>query len=72
MARPKKTGLDYFPFDVQFFSNKKIKILKARYGTDGVVLFLFLLCEIYKNGYYLIWDDDINMSSLMNLTFLMG
>ena len=58
MARPKKTGLDYFPFDVQFFSNKKIKILKARYGTDGVVLFLFLLCEIYKNGYYLIWDDD--------------
>lgn len=58
MARPKKTGLDYFPFDVQFFANKKIKILKARYGTDGVVLFLFLLCEIYKNGYYLIWDDD--------------
>lgn len=23
MARPKKTGLDYFPFDVDFFQTKK-------------------------------------------------
>lgn len=58
MARPKKQGLDYFPFDVDFFSNKKIKILKSRYHTDGVLIYIYLLCEIYKNGYYIIWDED--------------
>ena len=60
MARPIKKGLDYFPFDVGFFSDKKIKILKSRYGADGIVIYQYLLCEIYKeNGYYLIVDDDL-------------
>ena len=59
MARPIKKGLEYFPFDVGFFSDKKIKILKSRYGADGIVIYQYLLCEIYKeNGYYLIVDDD--------------
>ena len=58
MARTQKKGLDYFPFDVDFFSDKKIKILKSRYGVDGITLYLYLLCEIYKNGYYIILDED--------------
>jgi len=58
MARPQKEGLDYFSLDVNFFSDKKIKILKARYGADGITLYLYLLCEIYNNGYYLKMDDD--------------
>lgn len=36
MSRPQKKGLDYFPFDVDFFDDKKIKVLKGRYGADGV------------------------------------
>ncbi|MCA5962383.1 DUF4373 domain-containing protein [Blautia sp. RD014234] len=35
-----------------------MKVLKARYGADGITIFLYLLCEIYKNGYYLKVDDD--------------
>lgn len=58
MARPIKMGVDYFSFDVDFFSDKKIKILKSRYGADGITIYLYLLCEIYKNGYYLKIDDD--------------
>lgn len=58
MARPRKQGLDYFPLDVDFFQDKKTKILKARYGVDGVSIYLYLLCEIYKNGYYISVDDD--------------
>lgn len=59
MARPVKEGLTYFPFDVDFFSDKKIRILKSRYGADGITLYMYLLCEIYKsNGYYLETDDD--------------
>lgn len=58
MARPKKTGLDYFPLDADFFEDNKIKILKARYKADGVTIYLYLLCEIYKQGYYIKVDDD--------------
>ena len=60
MARPIKKGLEYFPFDVGFFSDKKVKILKSRYGADGIVIYQYLLCEIYKeNGYFLIVDEDL-------------
>lgn len=58
MPRPKKAGLDYFSLDVDFLDDPKIKILKARYGRDGIVLYIYLLCEIYKQGYYLQVDDD--------------
>ena len=58
MPRPQKAGIDYFPLDVNFFADKKVKILKARYGADGVAIYLYLLCEIYRAGYYIKFDDD--------------
>lgn len=59
MPRPQKDGIDYFPLDVNFFSDPKIKILKARYGADGVAVYLYLLCEIYRAGYFLQFNEDI-------------
>lgn len=59
MARPIKKGLSYFPLDVDLFSDIKIKIVRGRYGSNGVLLYLYLLCEIYKNGYYLTFSDDL-------------
>lgn len=58
MARRRQEGNLFFRLDVDFFSDKKIKILKARYGTDGITLYLYILCEIYKTGYYLKVDED--------------
>lgn len=58
MPRPRQEGNRYFSLDVDFFSDKKIKILKARYGADGIILYIYLLCEIYKGGYYLKVDED--------------
>lgn len=58
MARRQKQGLDYFPLDVDFFQDKETRILKAKYGVDGVSIYLYLLCEVYRNGYYLKVDDD--------------
>lgn len=61
MARPQKEGLEYFSLDVDFFSDRKIKILKGRFGADGVTFYLYLLCEIYKgHGYYLEADEDFD------------
>lgn len=60
MARPTKQGLEYFPFDVGFFGDKDVRILKARYRSDGIVVYVKLLCDIYKEGYYLPvknWED---------------
>ena len=59
MARPMKAGLDYFPFDVDFFSDRKIKRLRSAFGADGVSVYLYLLCEIYRRGYYIEYDDDL-------------
>ena len=72
MGRLRKEGNEFFSFDVDFFSDRKIKILKARYGADGITLYIYLLCEIYKNGFYLKLDedfefivsDDLNMNSV--------
>ena len=58
MARPKKSGLSYFPLDTDFLEDNKIRILKARYGNDGMILYIYLLCGIYKEGYYMQVDDD--------------
>lgn len=32
--------------------------MKARHGVKGLITYVWLLCEIYKNGYYLKLDDD--------------
>lgn len=59
MARPIKDGVDYFPFDVDFFQDKKIRILKSEFGAKGITVLIALFCEIYRtHGYYLKWDDD--------------
>ena len=72
MARPKKQGLLYFSFDTDFFySDRRIKALRSRYGNDGIVLYIWILCEAYKDkGYYLIYDDDCidNMITDLGLT----
>jgi len=58
MARIQKEGVDYFPIDVDILQNKKVRLLVAEFGNDGVALLLYLLCEIYKNGYYKKWDEE--------------
>ena len=71
MARPKKTGLDYFPFDVNFFSDKKIKRLRAKYGNDGIVVYIYVLCLIYGDkGYYTEYDEDfiLDVSDELNIS----
>lgn len=59
MARPKQDGLKYFSFDTDFFyADKRIKRLRSRYGSDGLVFYIYLLTEIYRNGYYIRWNED--------------
>lgn len=53
-----RDGIEYFPFDVDFFQDEKIQFVSARFGTKGEAITIRLLCKIYRNGYYTKWDDD--------------
>ena len=59
MARPIKSGFDYFPFDVGFFRNLKIRVTLMRFGAGGVLLYLYLLTLIYSQGYYTEYNEDM-------------
>ena len=54
MARRKQEGNRFFRLDVDFFSDKKIKILKARYGADGITLYMYLLYGAGRTVFYII------------------
>ena len=58
MARPNKTGIDYFPFDVDFFLDEKLQLIEAEFGMKGGYITVRLLCKIYKNGYHYKWGAD--------------
>jgi hypothetical protein len=60
MARPISQGLTYFPFDTNIFSDRKIRRLLRTFGTKGFTIYVYLLCEIYRDkGYYMMWDNDV-------------
>jgi hypothetical protein len=57
MARPNKTGLDYFPLDVDFFENEKMLAISGEFSVKGEIISLRLLCEIYRNGYFVEYSE---------------
>lgn len=67
MARPKKTGLDYFPFDVDFFEDEKIVAISGEFGMKGELAVIKLLCAIYRNGYFIEWSEMLQMKMLHSL-----
>lgn len=52
MSRPHKTGLDYFPLDVDFFDDDKIKLVRAKHGERAALVVLRLFAKIYRQGYW--------------------
>lgn len=67
MARPNKTGLDYFPLDIDFFDDEKIVAISGEFGIKGEIVAIKLLCAIYRNGYFILWNDLLKFKLLKNL-----
>lgn len=60
MGRPTKQGIDYFPLEVGFFSDIKIRKISRACGSQSASILICLLCNIYRNnGYYILWDKDM-------------
>ena len=59
MARISKPGLDYFPLDVNFFQDRKVRRISNRHHEAGIAALTSLLCLIYKEkGFYVAWNQD--------------
>ena len=58
MARPLKSGVDYFPLDV--IMNDKVRLIEAEFGVIGFGILIKLYQKIYKDrGYYCEWNDEV-------------
>lgn len=59
MARPIKKGIDYFPLDVTFLSDIKVRKIMKACGNSSISILISLLSNIYREqGYYVAWDSD--------------
>ncbi len=61
MARPIKQGLDYYPLDVGFLQDVKIRRIMRACGIQSIPVLISLLANIYRNdGYFLRWSPDMS------------
>ena len=51
-------GINYFPVGVNFMEENAMEVIEAKYGIKGPAIVLKLMCKIYKEGYYIRWDEE--------------
>lgn len=60
MARPISKGISYYPLDVDFMQNLKIRKVIQACGPNSIAIIMLLLGNIYGDeGYYMRWDEDV-------------
>ena len=67
MSRQRKAGLGYFPLDTGFFEDKRIRRLTARFGADGPLFYIYVLCKVYANGYCVEHSTDFEEDAALDL-----
>lgn len=71
MARPTAKGVEYFPLNVNFINDLKVRKLLLSCGAEAITVLIYLLSTIYKDeGYYVeIHEDEIDLIALdINVT----
>ena len=71
MARPTAKGVEYFPLNVNFINDLKVRKLLLSCGAEAITVLIYLLSTIYKDeGYYVeIHEDEIDLIALdVNVT----
>jgi len=51
-------GINYFPVGVNFMEENAMEVIEAKYGIKGSAIVLKLLYKIYKEGYFIRWDEE--------------
>lgn len=65
MPRPRKKGLEYFPLDVDIFEDDKLFDVQNDYGPLGEIIYIRLLCLVYKHGYYYQFESIDKLTAMM-------
>ena len=71
MARPTAKGVEYFPLNVNFINDLKVRKLLLSCGAQSIAVLIYLLSTIYKDeGYFIeIHEDEIDLVALdVNVT----
>lgn len=66
-----KKGFSYYTIDTDRYQDRRIKRLKRAYGCEGLTVYDYVLCEIYRvEGYCISWDGDIafDIADYLDLT----
>lgn len=69
--RAMKKGFSYYTIDTDRYQDRRIKRLKRAYGCEGLTVYDYVLCEIYRvEGYCISWDGDIafDIADYLDLT----
>lgn len=54
-----KSGFKYYNVDTDRYQDMKIKRLKKEFRCDGIAVYDYILCEIYRvRGCFTEWDDN--------------
>lgn len=63
MARPISKGVDYFPLDVGFLTDIKVRKIMVAHKSQSIAVLIYILSNIYKDeGYYMkATEDEINL-----------
>lgn len=72
MARPLRSGLDYFPLDVDFQQDERIRLLSEERGNVGVFAYLALLAATFRVGMCFRWDAIAKRSFALSLKLSIG
>lgn len=67
MARPRKQGLEYFPFDCDFFADERMVAITGEFGLQGEIITVHLLCAVYRKGYFVEWGDLMKFKLMKEL-----
>ena len=49
MAAYTKTGFSFYSVDTDRYQDRKIKRLKKAFGCNGIAVYDYLLCEVYRD-----------------------
>ena len=63
MARPISKGVDYFPLDVGFLADIKVRKIMVAHKSQAIAVLIYILSNVYKDeGYYMkATEDEINL-----------
>lgn len=54
-----KTGFKYYNVDTDRYQDMKIKRLKKKFSCNGIAVYDYVLCEVYRvRGCFTEWDDN--------------